>query len=339
MPLNLPTTNPTSSGTDGEVLRGLDGGVHCVDVVRSGRVEPFINIQPTLSSSSVHWGGITLENYEVPAIFISRHEHPEHFLHLVVKGRVEYEVTTSGHTRVFSSRPGTTFILPRGTIDEIVWKGTTQRVAVSISPNLLTQALEETSHLTDIELQEHWNLVDGHIKALLIEMSSDLVDGSPAGNIYGELLADALAVYLLKRYAIRSRQPVNYTGGLPGYRLKRVLEYIAENLDKDLSLSILASIAGMSPHYFAELFKKSTGETIHAFVLNRRIDSAKARLSDPERSIIDVALDVGFQNSSHFARVFRKMVGTTPSQFQAEITSHRPSSIHKRYNTNKPMIH
>ena len=256
-----------------------------------------------------------------------------------MRGSVDYEVTTGGQTRIFTSRPGTTFILPRGTIDEIVWKGTTQRVAVSISPRLLTQALEETSHLPDIELQEHWDLVDGHIMSLLSEMSADLDDGSPAGNIYGELLADALAIYLLKRYAVKTHTPINYTGGLPGYRLRRVLEYVSDNLSEDLSLSTLAAVADMSPHYFAELFKKSTGETIHSFVVNQRIKSAKARLADPERSIIDVAMDVGFQNPGHFSRVFRKLVGTNPSQFQTEVTSYRSSGVRKRHDDNKPMIH
>ena len=47
--------------------------------------------------------------------------------------------------------------------------------------------------------------------------------------------------------------------GLPGYRLKRVLAHIGDNFAEDLSLSQLAAVAGMSPHYFAELFKTSTG--------------------------------------------------------------------------------
>jgi len=52
-----------------------------VDVIRDGREEPFLGSRPTLSSVSAKWGGIVLENYTVPAVFIPRHEHPEHFLH------------------------------------------------------------------------------------------------------------------------------------------------------------------------------------------------------------------------------------------------------------------
>jgi AraC family transcriptional regulator len=129
----------------------------------------------------------------------------------------------------FTSRPGTIFLLPRGTVDEVNWAGTTQRMAVAIHPRLLTKAVDETAHETDIELTEHWDLTDGHISALLQEMMADLDEGSPAGTIYDESLANTLAVYLLKRYATRPVTPVVCKGGLPGYRLKLVLDFIANN--------------------------------------------------------------------------------------------------------------
>jgi len=56
-------------------------------------------------------------------------------------------------------------------------------MAVAIHPSLLTNALEETAHESDIELTEHWDLTDGHISALLLEMTADIDDGSPAGTI------------------------------------------------------------------------------------------------------------------------------------------------------------
>jgi AraC family transcriptional regulator len=295
--------------------------VPMVDVVREGRAEPFLDSLPTRSSARVQWAGIALENYTVPAVFIPRHEHPEHFLHVVLSGAVKYEVNTRGQNLRFTSRPGTTFLLSRGTVDEVNWAGPTQRMAVAIHPSLLTNALDETAHETDVELTEHWDLIDRHISALLLEMTADLDDSSPAGTIYGESLANALAVYLVKRYAVRRVTPVVYKGGLPGYRLKRVLDYIAASLQENISLSQLATIAGMSPHYFSELFKQSTGRAPHDYVLLQRIERAKQQLRDPKRSIIEAGLESGFQNPSHFARVFRNREGTTPSKFRADCLS------------------
>ncbi len=287
-------------------------------MLREGRVEPFLSIRPTLSSAPAQWGSITLQNYTVPAVLIPRHEHPDHFLHLVLRGTVKYEVNTRGRNLRFTSRPGTIFLLPRGTVDEVNWAGPTDRMAVAIHPRLLTNASDETAHATDIELTEHWDLIDGHISALLLEMTADLDDNSPAGAIYGESLANALAVYLVRRYAVRRVTPVVFKGGLPAYRLKRVLDYIADSLEENISLSQLSAVAGMSPHYFSELFKQSTGRAPHNYVLQQRIERAKQQLRDPKRSIIDAGLGAGFQNPSHFARVFRKLEGTTPSKFRAD---------------------
>ena len=289
-----------------------------VDVVRAGRAERFLDTSPTRSSATVQWEGIALENHTTPAVFIPRHEHPQHFLHLVLSGAVKYEINTKGRNLRFTSRPGTIFVLPRGTVDEVNWTGPTQRMAVAIYPRLLTKALDETAHETDIELKEHWDLTDGHILAVLKEMAADLDDGSPAGKMYGESLANTLAVYLLKRYAVWPVTPLVCKGGLPEYRLKRVLDYIANSLEENISLSQLAAITGMSPHYFSELFKQSTGHSPHNYVLLQRIERAKERLRDPKCSIIDAGLDAGFQNSSHFARMFRKLEGVTPSRFRAE---------------------
>jgi AraC family transcriptional regulator len=294
-----------------------------VEVVRDGRIEPFLRAPPTLSSSSVRWAGLAVEDYSIPACVIPRHQHLENFLHVVLRGSVEYEVLTRGRVLDFRAAPGTTFILPQGTIDELRWKGPTQRIAVAVHPSLLANALDETAHERYIELTEHWNLTDQNIVAVLRAMTADLDAGSPAGRLYGECLANALAVYLLNRYTVRRYTPIAYKGGLPGYRLKRVLDHIGDNLARELSLTQLAAVAGMSPHYFAELFKRSTGYAPHRYILLHRIERAKQDLRNAGRSIIEVGLDVGFQNPTHFARMFHKFVGTSPSRFQSEIKSRK----------------
>jgi AraC family transcriptional regulator len=287
-----------------------------VQVIRRGRATPFLDVCPALSSAGVPWKNVVLEDYVVPACVISRHEHPKVFVHVVLSGSVGYQVTTGGRTRRYSAVPGTTFVLPQGTIDEVIWEGETHRLAMSIQPELLAAATAEITRETDLELTSRWDLIDPRIQALLQAMALDLREGSPVGALYGEFLTNALAVYLVGRYGVRPATPIVFKGGLPGRRLKRVLDYIGDNLAEDLSLSKLAEIAGMSPHYFAELFRRSTGCPPHRFVLSQRIDRAKARLRGAKHSIIDAALEAGFQNQSHFARTFRRHVGVTPGRFR-----------------------
>jgi len=210
------------------------------------------------------------------------------------------------------------FVLPRGTADEVYWAGPTHRIAAAVHPSVLAGALEETSGVHDIELTENWNVTDRNIMALLIAMTTDLEEGSPAGRIYGESLANALAVYLVGRYAVKPRAPMTFRGGLPEYRLRRIVEYISANLAEDLSLAELAALAGMGPHYFAELFRRSVGCPPHRYVLLQRIERAKQELKDPRRGILEAGVSAGFQNPSHFARMFRRFVGVSPSRFQNE---------------------
>jgi AraC family transcriptional regulator len=221
--------------------------------------------------------------------------------------------------------------------EELGSEGPTHRIAVAVHPSLLANALQETPHNGDVGRTERGRLTELHMMAVVRAMTVDLDSGSTAGRLYGDSLANTLALYLLSRYAVRLYTPAvqgdrtaiqlggqarrlgGYKGGLPGYRLKRVLDHIRDNLSNDLSIAQLAAIAGMSPHYFAELFRRSTGRAPHQYVLLQRIERAKESLRDPRHSVIEAGLDAGFVNPSHFARIFRKLVGMSPSVFRSEI--------------------
>jgi AraC family transcriptional regulator len=88
-----------------------------------------------------------------------------------------------------------------------------------------------------------------------------LTTARPSSDTYGESLANALAVYLLSRYAARCYTPKAYKGGYPDIVLSAYWECVGDNLTEDLSLSELAALAGMSSHYFARLIRQSTGCT------------------------------------------------------------------------------
>jgi AraC family transcriptional regulator len=293
-----------------------------VEVRREGRVEPLVQAAPVVSSAGVRWSGVALEAYSAAACIIPRHEHVENFINVVVQGRGSYEAITRGKSLRFDAGPSTTFVLPQGTVDELRWHGSVRRISMAIHPSLLVEVLQDGPHSSNIELIENWNLIDRHVMAIALAMSLDLEDGCPAGRLYGESLANALGVYLLRRYGARPCVPPTCRGGLSGFRLKTVLEHIEENLAEDISLSGLAAVAGMSTHHFAEMFRQSTGRPPHRYVLSRRIERAKECLRDPRRSVVEAGVDCGFINPSHFARVFRRFVGTSPSTFKAEMKMH-----------------
>jgi AraC family transcriptional regulator len=103
---------------------------------------------------------------------------------------------------------------------------------------------------------------------------------------------------------------------LPGCRLRRVTEYIQQNVDKDLSLVELAAVVHMSPYHFARLFKGSTGVPPHRFVVQQRISRAEGFLATQGPSIAQISRQVGFRTPSHFTTVFRHAVGITPGAYR-----------------------
>ncbi len=100
-------------------------------------------------------------------------------------------------------------------------------------------------------------------------------------------------------------------------RINRVLDYIAANLDGDLSLAALARVACFSPYHFHRVFAAAVGETISRYVQRLRLERAANRLIyNPELSITEVALECGFSGSAAFARAFSEYYGMSASAFR-----------------------
>jgi len=151
------------------------------------------------------------------------------------------------------------------------------------------------------------------MEVLLAEVES----GCPSGPLFGETIGQSLMIYLAQRHSSNSvAQP---TGGLPRSRLNRALEYIEANVERDLHLDELAKACGFSSFHFAKLFKQSTGASPHQYVLQRRLERAKALLRMPGLSLSEISLEAGFADQSHLTNVFRKFLGVSPAKFRASL--------------------
>jgi AraC family transcriptional regulator len=292
--------------------------VKTVQVLRRGRTERPFPMVPAVSSRDVGWDGIAMESFnDVPACDVPEHEHPTHFLNVLRSGQVTCQWRTNGgQTGSAEEGPGTIYVLPAGTRDRLTRSGRTDQTMLVMAPHFLARALDETAHLADIELITHWNLRDRHIVSLMLALHADLEDGSPAGPLYGESLGVALACNLVRRYSARAPREPEYKGGMPTVRLNRVVDFMRQNYARETRLWELAELAGMSSHYFCELFKKSTGFSPHQYSIRCRIDRAKIYLRSREFTIRQVAKATGFVDQSHFTKVFRRIVGVTPTQFR-----------------------
>ena len=100
--------------------------------------------------------------------------------------------------------------------------------------------------------------------------------------------------------------------------LRSILDYIDANLDANLSLEILAGLAGVLTHRFGRAFKRKVGEPPHQYVLSRRIEAGRVMLRTTDLSIADIAYATGFSSQSHMTTTFRREIGATPAQLRSE---------------------
>ncbi|WP_373539000.1 helix-turn-helix transcriptional regulator [Chamaesiphon sp.] len=189
-------------------------------------------------------------------------------------------------------------------------------VHLYLDPVSLSGAAFESIDPDRIELIQHLQVRDPLIQQLGLSLKQELETSTTDSRLYAESVATMLAVHLLKRYSVRQPIMPVPTGGLSNYSLKTAIAYINDNLDRHISLVEIAAIVKLSPHYFATLFKQSTGIAPHQYLTQCRIEKAKQYLAKPNLSIVQVSELVGFQSQSHFAKGFRQHAGITPKLYQ-----------------------
>jgi AraC-like DNA-binding protein len=114
---------------------------------------------------------------------------------------------------------------------------------------------------------------------------------------------------------------------LPHWRLQRVDSYVKSHLSESITLADMASAAGLSPMHFAAQFRAATGYRPHQYLLLCRLERAKERMTNPSRSMLDVALEVGFQTQAHFTTVFKRLTGKTPTAWRSHMLEARLSQV------------
>ena len=104
--------------------------------------------------------------------------------------------------------------------------------------------------------------------------------------------------------------------------IKRAKEYIEEHHTEEVSLARAAKAVNMSTFYFCKMFKKVTGINFTDYLSRVRIEKAKNLLLNPNLRVSEIAFEVGFQSLTHFNRVFKKLLGQSPTEYRAQLLAH-----------------
>ena len=221
--------------------------------------------------------------------------------------------TREGRSFLSDLLHGEMTLMPRGVPSQWSWNSVCDRLDVIVFPTVFGDG-------STLDVVDRYAFRDSEIEPICRHLYRELsLNGTPE-RLYVESQLIRLAVLLLRRHSRGSPAGILPSGGLTHNQARRVLDYIESNLSSQLTLAELAGIAELSLHHFARMFKQTIGVAPYRYVLERRVERAKAMLRAAKASLVDISLSAGFYSQSHFTSAFHRMVGATPTEFQG---SHR----------------
>jgi AraC family transcriptional regulator len=179
----------------------------------------------------------------------------------------------------------------------------------------------------EVELRPSRKFTNARLSALVVAVHEEMIAGFPSGRLFLDSVEQAMAIALVTGRAARHRVVQMQRGGLGAARLRRVRELVDAKIEDDLSLDEMAESVGLSTAHFARMFRKSTGETPHQFVLRQRLERAKAMLRARQARVLDVAVACGFKTQQHFAQVFRGVCGVSPTEYRRDCVGSKAASV------------
>jgi AraC family transcriptional regulator len=209
---------------------------------------------------------------------------------------------------------------PGGQFPPQWWIEPVSILTIYFEPEFLAHASPNGDPGRTVELRLSPTGTDPVIAHLFWALHHELRADWPSGRISVEGIATALGARLSLRFSTGVHAFTRRRGGLSRKALTTVIEYIRDNPGDELSLSELARLAALSQFHFCREFKRSTGKTVHEYVLDVRIERAKHLLAFSDLSIPEIAYRSGVPNVIHFSTVFRKIVGVSPAVFRVQIS-------------------
>jgi AraC family transcriptional regulator len=248
----------------------------------------------------------------------------EPFLAWVTSGDVDFQERENEQPWITHRiKKGTFFLTAGGAPYDVRWKAVTseafEAMYVFVELPLFQRALEEVfgANAAQIQLRDVSAFTDDALDSLMERLRDELMR-QQASSLFVQGIAQTIAIHLARNYGVTVEEAHNGSPSLPGYKLQQITDWMAEHVAEDFSLDRLAAQAGLSKFHFNRLFKRALGVAPSRYHINLRINLARRLLRETKKSVVEVALEVGYANPSHFAQLFRRETGISPSDYRRQ---------------------
>ena len=281
----------------------------------------FIPGELTLDSSGRDWQGVTLKGYRYGEQHVAIPTMRDYMI-VVYEGAPATMGRRCGgpweHHRV---EPGVVSLLTRAERSEWSWSRPITVSHIYLSHEAVTEVAGEIydRDLADVEIGDRVRAEDQVLPALARMLRAELA-AEFGGRLMMETLRTQACVHVLRRFArTRCPEPKN-SGAFTAAERRRLAEYVAHNLSRDLSLAELAGVVGLSVFHFARKFQAAFGCSPHQWLIRQRVGLARELIKTGASPLKEIAFRAGFADQSHMTRLFRRHHGTTPAEYRRSLT-------------------
>jgi AraC family transcriptional regulator len=256
------------------------------------------------SGGAMGWDGVVVER-GVSSRFPGQHVSiAGHWLGINLQGPLVMQIEDADGFRSTTLGKGCLVILPAGATFNL-HHGPSEWGVVEVSLDKIRRVLG-----TDLRVLPTHGVYDAPLTAVVLGLLHEAATGGAAGGPYRDALALALVARLAGLFDLVAPPADAFTG----QRLAVTSALVDQNLAGRITVKSLARRSGLSPAHFSREFKRTTGETPHAFVMRRRLEHAHALLADGG-TIVDAAVSSGFADQAHLSRLFKRRYLVTPGAF------------------------
>jgi len=276
------------------------------------------------SSAASNWSGVAAEvrmhpACELPAITL---EHMEVGIALRCHSQSVVSRKGDGLRQVTKVEPGTIWLCPAGVHEQDITVSAWHEVLHLYLPVSRFDQLSDVIGGAPLRAQSVRYLAgvyDEHIRRIGRLLVCEIQHPSAASHVLADSLAISLVGRLVQKYSSdwsSIAHPAAVSARLDERRVRRVIDFMMQNIDQDIAIDDLASVACVSPFHFIRMFRKAMGKTPSRYLHDLRMERAKALLVLGDAPLVDIALSCCFSSQSNFTRAFRRATGITPGEYR-----------------------
>ncbi|WP_306028292.1 helix-turn-helix domain-containing protein [Stappia sp. MMSF_3263] len=215
--------------------------------------------------------------------------------------------------------PGLVSVLTRAEVSHWRWDSPVEALHVYLPFEAMAATAEAVFErdIEDIQLRNILSAEDPVLTEAAARLASEVGVGGLGGQLYVEALRCQMSVHILRNYAAVAFREHLPNGGLSRPQCRLILEFIEENIGRNISLAELAGVLQLSVFHFSRKFSKEFGCSPYAYVLRKRVEHAKQQLRSGSAPLKVVAADCGFADQSHMTRLFRRFLNVTPAEYRS----------------------